>query len=244
MFSSSYVWMALPAVVMLLGGVLTFFWHPAKQTISLVQHFAAGIILAVLAVEVFPEINHKHAPNHLLLITFATGALFMFGLKLFGDHLEKSAEDKIATSETAVAKGLNYGFIMTVFVDAAMDGLTIGAGFAAGANVGFALALGLSVEMLFLGMSLISDSLKGRRMLFISVALSLTILTTALLGYKLLAGASDGTVAIALTFSAAALLYLVSEELLIEAHEVEESPFSALVLFAGFTAFWGLQLFS
>ena len=65
-------------------------------------------------------------------------------------------------------------------------------------------------------------------------------------GLQITRSASDSTVAMALTFSAATLLYLVSEELLIEAHEhgVKESPFSALVLFAGFTPFWGLQLFS
>jgi len=38
------------------------------------------------------------------------------------------------------------------------------------------------------------------------------------------------------------LLYLVTEELLIEAHEVPERPSSTLVLFAGFLVFWAIQL--
>ena len=45
-----------------------------------------------------------------------------------------------------------------------------------------------------------------------------------------------------LSFSAAALLYLVTEELLMEAHEVEEKPIATLVLFGGFLTFWGIQL--
>ncbi|MFZ1389506.1 MAG: hypothetical protein WBP46_14535 [Thiolinea sp.] len=45
-----------------------------------------------------------------------------------------------------------------------------------------------------------------------------------------------------MAFSAAALLYLVTEELLIEAHEVEDKPISTLVLFAGFLVFWSIQL--
>jgi ZIP family zinc transporter len=45
-----------------------------------------------------------------------------------------------------------------------------------------------------------------------------------------------------LAFSAAALLYLVTEELLMEAHEVPERPRSTLVLFGGFLAFWAIQL--
>jgi ZIP family zinc transporter len=35
---------------------------------------------------------------------------------------------------------------------------------------------------------------------------------------------------------------LVTEELLIEVHEVEEKPVSTLVLFGGFLAFWSIQL--
>jgi ZIP family zinc transporter len=38
------------------------------------------------------------------------------------------------------------------------------------------------------------------------------------------------------------LLYLVTEELLMEAHEVEERPISTLLLFDGFLAFWSIQL--
>ena len=38
-------------------------------------------------------------------------------------------------------------------------------------------------------------------------------------------------------------IYLVTEELLMEAHEVEEKPFFTLVLFAGFLVFWAIQLF-
>ena len=49
-------------------------------------------------------------------------------------------------------------------------------------------------------------------------------------------------IAAALAFSAAALLYLVTEELLIEAHEVEEKPVATLVLFSGFLVFWSIQL--
>jgi ZIP family zinc transporter len=62
------------------------------------------------------------------------------------------------------------------------------------------------------------------------------------LGSALLTGASHAVIGGTLAFSAAALLYLVTEELLIEAHEVEEKPIATLVLFGGFLAFWSIQL--
>ena len=55
-------------------------------------------------------------------------------------------------------------------------------------------------------------------------------------------GASHTIIGAALSFNAAALLYLVTEELLMEAHTVQEKPISTLVLFAGFLTFWSIEL--
>ena len=64
----------------------------------------------------------------------------------------------------------------------------------------------------------------------------------AVLGSVLLTGASPAVLAGTLSFSLAALLYLMTEELLMEAHEVEDKSIATLVLFGGFLAFWGIQL--
>lgn len=124
----------------------------------------------------------------------------------------------------------------------ATDGFIIGAGFAAGGETGTILALGLSVELLFLGLALVSEANAGWRIVAISGALGGTVLLFALAGNFLMTGASHAVIGGALAFSAAALLYLVTEELLMEAHTVKEKPFSTLVLFAGFLAFWSIQL--
>lgn len=234
--TSTYYLMALPAVVMLLGGILTFYWHPNKAFIAMVQHLAAGIILAALMIEVFPEMRRTDMAQWILIVAFVAGALFMYGVKMLGAYLERGNEAR------AVQRRFNYGMIITIFIDAALDGLTIGAGFAAGQKVGLALALGLSVEMLFLAMSLISDTIKGARILWLSACFSLAILASAVLGYVFLSTSSSAAIAIALAFSGAALIYLVTDELLIEAHQQEEKPYSTLVLFFGFVLFWWISL--
>lgn len=50
------------------------------------------------------------------------------------------------------------------------------------------------------------------------------MLVFSLLGNVLLAGASHALIGGTMAFSAAALQYLMTEELLMEAHEVEEGP--------------------
>jgi ZIP family zinc transporter len=89
---------------------------------------------------------------------------------------------------------------------------------------------------------LTSNATKGWRIIAISGALGVTVLMFSVLGSVLLVGACHAVIGGTLAFSAAALLYLVTEELLIEAHEVEEKPISTLVLFSGFLAFWSIQL--
>lgn len=228
--------MAVPALVALGGGVLASVWHPNHQMRSLIQHFAAGVVLAALAVELLPEIGREHAPGPVLMTAFALGSLFMYGLKLWTMRLEHQL------SATTTAAGLSTGLLLATFIDVATDGFIIGAGFAAGGETGTILALGLSVELLFLGLALASEATAGWRIIAISGSLGGTVLIFSLIGNALLTGASHAVIGGALAFSAAALLYLVTEELLMEAHEVEEKPISTLVLFGGFLSFWSIQL--
>lgn len=75
---------------------------------------------------------------------------------------------------------------------------------------------------------------------------------TAGLGFFLLIGATAGTVPLAgvsgsvltivLAFGSAALLSLVIEELLVEVHEVAETPVSTALFFAGFLLLFVLDM--
>lgn len=229
--------MFIPALVASLGGFLAVYWNPSHQMRSLIQHFAAGVVLAALAVEVLPEIGREHAPAWVLISSFTFGGLMMYVMKLWSMRLEEKTEH---LGDNA----FNYGLIAATFIDVAVDGFIIGAGFAAGGNTGLILALGLSVELLFLGLSLVSNTIKGWRVVFMSVALAGVVLICTLLGNYLLSGASTSVISAILAFGVAALLYLVTDELLVEAHTIEEKPSSTLWLFAGFLVFWSIQLFS
>jgi ZIP family zinc transporter len=54
------------------------------------------------------------------------------------------------------------------------------------------------------------------------------------LGALVLGGAGNTVLNLVLAFAAAALLWLVVEELLVEAHETPERPWMAVMFFAGF----------
>lgn len=235
---SEYLIMLIPALVAVAGGFLSLVWHPSHQMRSLIQHFAAGVVLAALAVELLPEIGREHAQPWVLIVAFAAGSLFMFGMKLLTDKLEAGSHAAGQNAKTA----LPIGLLVATLIDIATDGFIIGAGFASGGETGLILALGLSVELLFLGLALMSDALRGWKMIALTCLLGVEVFAFAVLGKWLLAGVSHDVLGAVLAASAAALLYLVTEELLMEAHEVEEKNYAVLVLFAGFLTFWSIQL--
>ncbi len=233
-----YLIMLIPAAVALAGGVVAVYWHPSRHIRSLIQHFAAGVVLAALAVEVLPELEREHAPGWVLIGSFAIGGLFMYLMKRWSVRMEARAE------HAPPGEQWNYGLLMATFIDVAVDGFIIGAGFAAGGETGPILAIGLSVELLFLGLALTSETPGGLRIVGISGALGVTVFLSAAAGKILLSGAPKAVIGGALAFAAAALLYLVTEELLVEAHsgKERETPIATLVLFGGFLAFWAVQL--
>jgi hypothetical protein len=83
---------------------------PSHEVRSLIQHFAAGVILAALAVELLPDIGKEHASKQVVLGAFAAGNLFMYALKLWTERLEglASGDAKGTAVGLLVARRLHH----------------------------------------------------------------------------------------------------------------------------------------
>ena len=77
---------------------------------------------------------------------------------------------------------------------------------------------------------------KGRAVAIVA-GTSLMLLLGAGIGNTVLRGATGNLLEIVLSFGLAALLFLVTEELLTEAHEETETPLLTLAFFVGFLLF-------
>lgn len=126
-------------------------------------------------------------------------------------------------------------------IDFLLDGLLLGVGFAAGARIGILLALAEAAEQLSVGLALAGElrtaGMTPGRIIFTITALGTLVFVTAVAGATVLSGLPDGAMEIVLSFGAAALLYLVTEELLREAHEERESTSGTAMFFIGFLTF-------
>ena len=191
-----------------------------------------------------------HAPYEVAL-GFGLGVATMLGLRYFTQRLEKQEQAGKATEPaaggsapipaTAVPASLPWGLLVAIGIDILIDGLLLGIGFAAGAKEGTLLAIALTIELLSLGLATAVELRQGGhgkgRAVAIVAGTSLTLLVGAGIGTTVLRGATGNLLEIVLSFGLAALLFLVTEELLTEAHEEAETPLLTLSFFVGFLLF-------
>ncbi len=243
MLTQVLTFVLIPAAAVLLGGVVAAFRPPGVRLQSVIQHFAAGVVFAAVAGELLPELMNEAAPLPTVL-GFAVGVGLMLGVKRLteGGPAEGGPAE---TSETEDADDTR-GLVTAVAVDVSTDGLLVGVGFAAGAEAGVLLTLALSLEVLFLALAtaatLSDDGASRGRVIGTAAGLAALLVAGAAVG-GLAAGALTGPLlAGVLAFGVAALLYLVTEELLVEAHETEDTPLATATFFAGFLALLLLEM--
>ncbi|HET6891680.1 MAG TPA: ZIP family metal transporter, partial [Pyrinomonadaceae bacterium] len=194
--------------------------------------------IAAVASDLSPEVE-KIGTVPGILGGFAAGGLTMIGLKWVVLKFERYEEKK---------HQLPVGLAAAAGVDTLVDGAIISAGFSSGQQLGALLAIALAVELFFLTLSVGSEFHKRKSKpwqgLLATVVIAAMMMVGALAAFFSLRSASEATIAVVLAFGAAALIYLVAEELLVEAIEAEESLFSTATLFAGFLVVLAIKLLS
>jgi zinc transporter, ZIP family len=220
----------------ILGSVIALFWDPKAKARSAIQHFAAGAVLAAVASNVIPEVERMGTLTG-VISGFVVGGLIMIGLKSVVVRVER---------EEKRGRGLPVGLAAAAAVDTLLDGVIIGAGFSVDQQLGTLLVIALGLELFFLTLSVGVEFREANLKIWKSLAITGGIACMLLLGgfgaSFFLADASQATLAIVLAFGAAALIYLIAEELLVETIQAEESLFSTLMLFGGFLVLLILKL--
>lgn len=218
----------VPTLAILLGGGTALWRAPSPAVRGYIQHFAAGLVFAVATVEVLPEVRRDLPPLQ-LAASFGLGVVVVLLLRGITERLEQ---------EEAARHERPWGLMGAVAIDVLVDGLLLGIGFAVSAKVGQLFTVALAVENFSLGLATLATMQLRRVAALAALAgMAALFLTGALLGATLLHGLSTFALALVLSFSLAALLYLVTEELLVEAHELPDTPLTTALFFVGFLMF-------
>jgi len=245
--------LALPTGTMMLGGCFVFLHSLGPKQIAGMQHFASGILLAAIGWELAPSIKPESQVDKTAIIAgFLFGAVLLmfvgrYDFKHFKCHervieeapllddqedgTPKNKSDTnigIETHESVPPKrGVPTGLIFAVTLDGSIDGLLIGVAYVASGAAGLITAIALGIEMGLLGISTVTTlrktSISTPMLFFLTFSLPLAIMGAGMVGATILSGLSGSWYIALVSFGCAGLLYLVTEELMIEAHEDEET---------------------
>ena len=233
LFQRIILFSLLPVVTMAIGGIAAVYKKPNGNIRSLILHFAAGVVFSVVAVELLPDIVKEHKPLQ-VIVGFTLGLITMLAIK-------KITEVKEQGTGIIITGKLPMSLLVAIGVDIFIDGLLLGIGFSAGNKEGMLLAVALAVELLSLGMATATElgdnQLSRQKSVKVILLLSLVFFISAVLGATLLHNLSESAMEIVLSFGLSALLFLVTEELLTEAHEEKETVWHTSAFFAGFLLF-------
>ncbi|WP_433634355.1 ZIP family metal transporter [Halomicrococcus sp. NG-SE-24] len=225
----------LAVVAALAGGLIAIYRPPGPQMESNVQHFAAGVVFAAVAAELLPDI-HSRAPS-VVVVGFTIGVATMLGIHQLSKYIEKRG----IGGKVAGASSL----LITVSIDMLIDGVLIGVTFLTEAATGILIAVALAIEILFLGVAgviALPSGMAALKKLAVPVGFSGLLLTGVITGVLVFDGVTGVAIAVVLSFGSAALLYLVTEELLVKAQTVPETPTSTTLFFAGFLLIFLLDM--
>jgi ZIP family zinc transporter len=211
-------WGLIAASSLVFGSLLTFWLKPSRKQIGLIMGFGAGALISAIAYDL---VEDAAASGRTLLLTagLALGALAFFVGdwwvdRVGGEHRKKSGGEQ--------AQGNPFGIFIGTLLDGIPESIILGASLATGGGVSVAFLAAVFVSNLPEAMAATTGmSVAGwSKQRIVSIWLTVVAVSAcaAAVGYALaMMLALDGVLAQA--FAAGALLTMLADSMMPEAHE-------------------------
>ena len=214
----------------LIGAILGFVFKKVSHTFSdIVLAFAAGVMLAAAVIGlILPSLDY--GGKYALLVTVIgmfCGAFCLNVLDRIVPHLHRLAgtDQENHPSQTAQLNKVLL-FVIAIAIHNLPEGIAAGVGFGGG-NTGEALtiAAGIALQNIPEGMVIIAPMLAAgmshKRTFVIALATGIVEVLGTLLGYFAVS-LSTAILPFALAFAGGTMLYIISDEMLLETHHDNE----------------------
>ena len=221
---------------MVLGGLLGSRLRPGKRFRAVVAHLVGGLVLGIAAADLMPAASDSGHP-----LALAIGFCLGFSLLLV---INAVLEDPDDNSEQSRPRPMLL-LILPFLIDSLIDGLVVGiSSKAAGQQWVIPVAVALEMGLATLGLGTLLGRGAGRWRSRVSGAL---MAVTYVIGLSVSLVITNGLQGPALTgtlaFGTAALIYLVVEEVMKEAHArgEDDSGVVNVAFFIGLLCIWLLD---
>lgn len=223
----------LPAVGNFAGGLLAEIFHVSQRVLSLALHLAAGIVLAVVGLELVPQAL-KGNPPWIPIAAFVAGGALFIGIERLIDIIK----DRLNTGEESTGP---LAIFTGVALDLFSDGIMIGTGSVINPALGLLLALGQVPADIPEGFAATATLRRAgfsrRTRLFMAASFAVPVLLGATIGYLALRQAPPILTLSVLAATGGVLTSLVIEEMVTQAHDGPTSTYGPLMLTGGFGLF-------
>lgn len=222
------------------AGALIAEWVPVTDRwLSRGLHLAAGVVVAVVAIEIFPDALDAAPGWVLALAAFAGGLLYLLAQRAISRWAEARDGDDSGTGGSQM-----WMIYLATITDLSADGLLVGAGTSISAGLGVALALGQVLadgpEGFATIFTLRANDVPRSRRLKVIASFFAWPLVAAMAAFLLLRGASEAVQYTALVVAAGLFLVAGIEDMIKEAHETDDDSAATTLAFIGGFALFGV----
>lgn len=223
---------AAPVLAIPAGSAFGVWRPPRPRVASLVQHLAAGLLIGAVSLELLAPVSHGSPLAAVLGVGAGLAAMLVL------DVISARAGGGEQQSG-------GMGLAAVVAVDLTIDGFLLGVAASQDLRLGVLLAIGLILEDFVTTLSLVA-SLQGstnqRKILWIAAFITVGMAAGVGLGTLVAPVLTQFAYHAVLAFGAVALLFLILEELMREAHKVRETHWATTTLFGGLLGFLLLHM--
>ena len=224
---------AMPAAGNFLGALFSEFFNVSDRYLSPALHLAAGIVIAVVGLELMPEALQGPSP-WIPILAFLGGGVVYLGIERAISFLRTRLQGREErTGPLAIFAGVS--------LDLFSDGVMIGTATVLNPNLGLLLALGQVPADLPEGFAAAATlrhaGLSRRTRILMALGFTIPILVGASLGYFALRAAPEILTLSVLALTGGVLTCVVIEDMIAEAHRNDTSSFDAIALTSGFALF-------
>jgi ZIP family zinc transporter len=218
--AGAFGWGTLAASSLLIGAVLALRLRISARAIGLIMGFGAGVLISAVAFDLVQEADDIQSGHWAVILGLLAGCGVFFGGEVLIDRLG-GGERK--DSQGAQADGSALAIVLGTVLDGIPESMVIGITIYEGGAVGAAYLMAVFISNLPESISstagLSASGWRPTRILWMWTGITFVSGLASLAGYGLFQSASTDVVAFVLTFAAGAILTMLSDTMVPEAHE-------------------------
>ncbi len=216
----AFMWGLAGASSLVLGAVIALVRAPGTRTLGFVMGFGAGVLLSAVAYELVDDaIATEGGLRWTTLGLFGGALVFTFGDKL----IERFGYGNRKDIGGAPPSGSGLAIVLGAMLDGIPESAVLGLTLLQTGDIGVSMLVAVVISNLPEGIAATTGLRNGgwttTRVMALWGVVAITSAIAAGLGYALLDGASDTTIAFILAFAAGAILTMLATSMMPEAYE-------------------------